>query len=158
MGSGTGVAVLVSPGTPAYRSRMRFSEDSLAVNTIRACRDGEIVLNDTIITRSVLITPDLVQDWTLRSIDELTTAHLEQLAGLQPEIVILGTGIRLRFPPVHISATLQMQGIGVEVMANDAACRTFNILLAEDRRVVVAIILDNPDISPASGSSSDRPT
>jgi hypothetical protein len=51
-----------------------------------------------------------------------------------------------------------MQGIGVEVMANDAACRTFNILLAEDRRVVVAIILDNPDISPASGSSSDRPT
>jgi uncharacterized protein len=55
--------------------------------------------------------------------------------------VLLGTGLQLRFPPPHYSVELLSRGIGVEIMANDAACRTFNILLSEDRQVLLALLL-----------------
>ena len=57
------------------------------------------------------------------------------------KVVIIGTGKTLKFPPPQVTAELQVKGIGVEIMAHDAACRTFNILLAEDRRVVVALLM-----------------
>jgi len=120
---------------------MRFSQDSLATHSIRAYRDGEILVNDQRIAHSVVITADVIQAWEPGSVEELTAQHFTQLGELQPEIVILGTGSRLRFPPPRLCVTLQARGIGVEVMATDAACRTFNVLLAEDRRVLAALII-----------------
>ena len=120
---------------------MRFSQDSFAPNSIRAYRDGEILVNDQTISHSVVITPDVIEDWEPCSIEELTLQHFTRLGELQPEIVILGTGRQLRFPPPQLSVDLQAQGIGVEIMATDAACRTFNVLLAEDRRVLAALII-----------------
>lgn len=120
---------------------MRFSQDSVAANSIRAYRDGEILVNDQTIAHSVVITVDIIQPWGPRSVGELTQQHFTQLGTLQPEIVILGTGSQLRFPPPQLSVALQAQGIGVEVMATDAACRTFNVLLAEERRVLAALII-----------------
>ena len=120
---------------------MRFSQDSFAANSIRAYRDGEILVNDQTISRSVVITPDSIQDWDPCSVEELTQQHFTQLGALQPEIVILGTGSRLSFPPHPLCIQLQTQGIGMEIMTTDAACRTFNVLLAEDRRVVAALII-----------------
>jgi uncharacterized protein len=79
--------------------------------------------------------------WEPRSVDELTAAHIDRLAGFDPEIVIIGTGRQLSFPPLALTAALQVRGIGVEIMAHDAACRTFNILLAEDRRVLAALMM-----------------
>ena len=67
--------------------------------------------------------------------------HCRQLGELGPEVVIIGTGKTLTFPPPQLTVGLQSQGIGVEIMAHDAACRTFNILLAEDRRVIAALIM-----------------
>ena len=122
-------------------SRMRFAEDSRASNTIRAYAAGEIIVNDTRIVQSVIITPDEVHHWAAHSFDKLQARHLEPVIDLQPEVVILGTGMQLRFPRPDITAGLQTRGIGVEIMATDAACRTFNILLAEERRVVAALIL-----------------
>ena len=124
---------------------MRFSQDSLAANSIRAYRDDEITINDRIITESVVITPDSIELWAPRRVTELTSRHMQQLGELQPEIVILGTGPALQFPAPALLAGLQTQAIGVEVMAHDAACRTFNILLAEDRRVVVALMMGGAD-------------
>ncbi len=120
---------------------MRFSQDSLAANSIRAYGDGEITINDKIISESVLVTPDSIELWAPRCVTELTAGHMQQLGMLQPEIVILGTGPALQFPATALLAVLQTQAIGVEVMAHDAACRTFNILLAEDRRVVAALMM-----------------
>jgi len=121
---------------------MRFTQDSFAGNSIRAYSDGEITLNNRTISQSVVITPDSIHSWEPRNIDELTAAHIEWLCELDPEIVIIGTGRQLRFPPPALTAVLQMRGIGVEVMAHDAACRTFNVLLAEDRRVVAALMMN----------------
>jgi uncharacterized protein len=124
---------------------MRFSQDSLAANSIRAYRDDEITINDRIITESVVITPDTIELWAPRRVTELTSRHMQQLGELQPEIVILGTGPALQFPAPALLVGLQTQAIGVEVMAHDAACRTFNILLAEDRRVVAALMMGGAD-------------
>jgi uncharacterized protein len=124
---------------------MRFAQDSFASNSIRAYSDGEITVNDKTINRSVIITPDLIQPWEPQHIDELTAEHCRQLGDLHPEVVIIGTGKTLKFPPPQLTVGLQMQGIGVEIMAHDAACRTFNILLAEDRRVVAALLMGVPE-------------
>ncbi|MGB5607447.1 MAG: Mth938-like domain-containing protein [Gammaproteobacteria bacterium] len=121
---------------------MRFAQDTFAVNSIRDYGRGKITLGDRIITRSAVITADAVmEDWPPQSMAELTAAHLQQLHALHPEIVLLGTGATLQFPPPEIRLGLQAEGIGLEIMATDAACRTFNILLAEERRVVAALMM-----------------
>jgi uncharacterized protein len=127
---------------------MRFAQDSFASNSIRAYSEGEILVNDKTIRHSVIITPDLVQTWEPQHIDELTAEHCRQLGELHPEVVIIGTGKTLKFPPQQLTVTLQTQGIGVEIMAHDAACRTFNILLAEDRRVVAGLIMEAAVTAP----------
>ena len=132
---------LPPPGGLRIFAGMRFSQDSFAINSIRAYSDGEITVNDKTISLSVVITPDNIQPWEPRSIDELTAEHINQLGELDPELVIIGTGKVLTFPPPALTAALLTRGIGVEIMAHDAACRTFNVLLAEDRRVVVALMM-----------------
>jgi uncharacterized protein len=77
----------------------------------------------------------------VRTHDALTLAAFDRLAGLPIEILLLGTGDRLRFPHPSLTAPLRAAGIGVEVMDTGAACRTYNILLAEDRRVGAALML-----------------
>jgi uncharacterized protein len=124
-----------------YGCRMRFSQDSTASHTIRAYGDGEIIINDRSIRHSVIITPDSIQPWAPSSLDDLQPAHFAAFAAWNPEIVLVGTGRLLRFPPPQFAVDLLARGIGVEIMANDAACRTFNILLAEDRQVLLALLL-----------------
>lgn len=120
---------------------MRFSQDAFATHSIRAYRAGEIIINDTSIRHSVIVTPDAIQPWEPRNLDELQQSHFTAFEAWRPEIVIVGTGVQLRFPPAHFSVDLLARGIGVEIMANDAACRTFNILLSEDRQVLLALLL-----------------
>ena len=139
-------SILVTPAPAAYLPAMRFAQDSFANNSIRAYSDGEITVNEKVINHSVIITPDLIQLWEPANIDELTAEHCRIIGDFNPEVVIIGTGKVLKFPSPPVIAGLQTQGIGVEVMAHDAACRTFNILLAEDRRVVVALLMGTPDL------------
>jgi uncharacterized protein len=92
---------------------------------------------------NVLVTPErVVTGWTAGGFDTLTEADFAALAELKPEVVLLGTGASLRFPHPRLTRALTDAGIGVEVMDTAAACRTFNILAAEGRRVVAAVILD----------------
>ena len=121
---------------------MRFAEDSIPTNSIQSWDEDGFVIDDRRICHSVVVTPDTVQVWSPTCIETLTAEHFEQLGALEPEIVIIGTGKTQKFPPARYAVGLQNRGIGVEVMANDAACRTFNVLLSEDRRVVVALMLD----------------
>jgi uncharacterized protein len=92
---------------------------------------------------NVLVTSErVVTGWTAGGFDALTEADFVALAELKPEVVLLGTGASLRFPHPRLTRALTDAGIGVEVMDTPAACRTFNILAAEGRRVVAAVILD----------------
>jgi len=79
--------------------------------------------------------------WSPPHLEGLRAEHLEALLSEAPEVVLLGTGQRLRFPAPEVSAPLVRAGVGMEVMDSGAACRTYNILASEGRRVVAAVLM-----------------
>lgn len=111
---------------------------------IRAYEVGHVQIDQTRYNHSVLVLPDSVQPWAPDSFAELTAVHLEKLASLKPEIVLLGTGSRLRFPATSWLARLMSMHIGIECMDTGAACRTYNLLMSEGRLVVAALLLRDP--------------
>lgn len=99
-------------------------------------------LRQEILTRSAIITPTrLLRDWAPQSFSELNAAHMDILVELAPEIVLLGSGNSLLWPAAHIVAPLAAAGIGYEVMNTAAACRTYNILMGDGRRVAAALLM-----------------
>ena len=102
-----------------------------------------IAVNGRRLTKSFILTPQrLIENWPPASIDRLTEADLQALADLDCPIVLLGTGVRQRFPPPALLRTLTERRIGVEVMDSGAACRTYNVLMAEGRDIVAALIIE----------------
>jgi uncharacterized protein len=83
-------------------------------------------------------------DWHCKQHTQLQQAHFDQLAELSPELVIFGSGSRLRFAPPVLLRTLMARRIGIETMDTVAACRTYNILAGEGRHVVAALLIEAP--------------
>ena len=103
---------------------------------------GGVLVNQRTLERSFLLAPDrLVEDWRPTAAGELLPADLYAALALQPALMLLGTGERQRFPPPAAMAARQQRGIGIEVMDNAAAARTFNVLANEGRRVVAGFLL-----------------
>lgn len=116
------------------------------INLVTAYADDSVTVARVRHRRSVIITPEQIfGDWRPSSGDELTVADLRPLVDLAPEVVLLGTGVRLRFPDPQAVAPLRARSIGVEVMDTAAACRTYNIIAAEGRKVVAALIIERGD-------------
>lgn len=89
----------------------------------------------------MVVTPDSIHtDWPATDFTNLCAAHFDFLLALNPELVLLGTGNTGRFPHPSLFSALIQRGIGLEVMDNRAACRTYNILASEGRRVLVALL------------------
>ena len=111
-------------------------------NLIRNYEVGRIIVNQDSYTRSLVVLPgQVVADWPPQTFEELALAHLAALVTLRPELVILGTGRRQRFPRAELLAPLVEAGLGWEVMDTGAACRTYNILMSEGRNVAAALLM-----------------
>lgn len=109
---------------------------------IRSYDSGEVVIDDYRYNSSVIVTPkQIFDDWQPQSFADLTPEHFSTLSGLNPQLIILGTGATQQFPEPALYASLVNRGIGVEVMATSAACRTYNVLVAEGRNVAAALLL-----------------
>ncbi|MCP4237328.1 MAG: hypothetical protein GY770_27720 [Aestuariibacter sp.] len=109
---------------------------------ISGYQDNAVIINDIHYHNSLVISADTLHNpWMVSSIETLDKASLQVIFDLDPEIVLLGTGIRQQFPVAKVIALFGQQGIGVDVMDNGALCRTFNILVAEGRAVVAGILL-----------------
>ena len=89
----------------------------------------------------ILTSGRLISDWGVADFAQLDRQAMEAVRALAPELIILGTGTRLRFPAAEITGPLQADGIGLEVMDTPAACRTFNLLASDGRHVAAAIII-----------------
>ena len=101
---------------------------------------GYVAINEQRHEHNIVVAPDQpVRQWDAETFDALTPDHLRAVLELKPEIVILGTGERQRFPASHLTRVLAEASVGFEVMDTKAACRTYNILVAEGRQVVAAI-------------------
>lgn len=110
---------------------------------IRACEPGKVTVNDQTVCSSCIVTPNALLDWPLRSMADLAREHLRPLHELELEIVLFGSGNRQHFPEMRSLLTLTDRGIGFEIMDTHAACRTYNILMAEGRAVAAALIINN---------------
>jgi uncharacterized protein len=111
-----------------------------AVNTITGYGEGYVLINGQRRESSVVVLPDRLLEWPAQRFDALTPEDFSLFAELKAEIVLLGTGPRQRFPHPRLTAALARAGIGVEVMDVQAACRTYNILVAEERKVAAALL------------------
>jgi uncharacterized protein len=112
------------------------------IKVIRAYAPGRINVSDALLTKSFIVAADtLVQDWPPQRFEELTSEHLKAALALEPEILIIGTGKEQHFLPGELMAALSKSGMGLEVMDTAAACRTYNVLLSEDRKVVAALLM-----------------
>jgi uncharacterized protein len=123
---------------------MKFTLDAgSGVNVIRSYTYGsEVRVGEKAVHTSCIVSADtLIQSWEPTTVGELTSEHLAPIFELQPEVVLLGTGSVQRFPAAGIRAAFASRGIGLEIMDLGAACRTFNILVQEERRVVAALML-----------------
>jgi len=103
--------------------------------------DG-VLVNDKTLNSSFILTPnELVENWRPASSQELVADDMQALLDLNPALVILGTGFRQQFPSAAVLAACLTRGIGIEVMDNAAAARTFNVLATEGRKVVAGFIV-----------------
>ena len=110
-------------------------------NQVTGYGTGYISINAVRHVTHLLITPQQVEVWAVPAFDALTLDNFTHLASFDPELVILGTGRDQLFPRAELLQPLLEAGIGLEVMDTGAACRTYNILMAEGRRVLAAILL-----------------
>jgi len=110
--------------------------------SLRFVRSDAIGVNESSLSRSFYLSPDqLVEDWRPCAVSDLLADDLSGPLSLQPEVILLGTGDHQQFPPTAILAACLTRGIGIEVMDNAAAARTFSVLANEGRRVVAAFLL-----------------
>ncbi len=112
--------------------------------SLRAADGRSARVNDRVLGNSFFLTPDqLVEQWPVTDVAALQVADLEPILALKPALILLGTGERQAFPPAVVMAACLSRGIGLEVMNNPAAARTFNILAGEGRKVAAAFILED---------------
>ena len=122
---------------------MKIQPDKFDVQSISGYGPDWVSIATEKITTSVVIgSRGQRVAWGCKAFDELDTPHFEMLATLAPEIVIFGSGNRIRFPKPQWLTPLYSKRIGLETMDMQAACRTYNILAGEGRDVVLAILIE----------------
>ena len=126
---------------------MSLAEEKITSRySISGYNPGEIIVNGTAYRESLILSPQSIHcPWSVLSVDELDESDLQPVIDLKPRVVLLGTGEHQIFPDARIFGLFGQRGIGLEVMDNGALCRTFNVLVAEDREVVAAIIQNPTD-------------
>ncbi|HBY64146.1 MAG TPA: hypothetical protein DEH78_30360 [Solibacterales bacterium] len=123
---------------------MKLHADPLThLNTVTAYGPGFVEINKVRHDGNLVVAPDRpLARWSATGFDALSEDDFAALLPLAPEVVLLGTGSRQRFPHPSLTHPLTAARVGVEVMDTPAACRTYNILMAEGRRVVAAFIVE----------------
>jgi uncharacterized protein len=118
------------------------SSSTQQYQTVTGYFDGGVEINQQPFDTSLTVMPEVTpRPWPVAAFEDLAETHFEEIARDEPDVVILGTGARQRFVHPRLIASLSARRIGVECMDNQAACRTYNILMGEGRKVTLALIL-----------------
>jgi uncharacterized protein len=124
---------------------------------IRAVSGQGIQIGELWYHSSLILSADcLIPEWALDHVQNCNAGLLEPIFELRPDVVLFGTGTRQHFLPAELMMEFYQRSVGVEVMATDAACRTFNVLVSEGRRVVAALVQSraNPQTQSMNGISA----
>ncbi|MBG6219560.1 MULTISPECIES: Mth938-like domain-containing protein [unclassified Janthinobacterium] len=126
------------------------ASSTLQYQTVTGYDENGVEINAQPYNYSLIIMPEMPpRAWDVGSFEQLSEAHFAQILADAPDVVILGTGERQRFVHPKLTAALTMRRIGVECMDSQAACRTYNILMGEGRKVTLALIM-----APGAGSAA----
>ena len=121
---------------------MQIDLEKTQGNVIRSYAPGELRINDLVFHESVILTTTEIHTaWAPNDITKLCIADFEFALAQNPEVILFGTGETQYFPPPALIADVMNRGIGFEFMDTGAACRTYNVLASEQRRVVAALML-----------------
>ena len=120
---------------------MKFHLSTASGNVVTGSGPGWVRVGAREYRTSLVLTADTISDWAPAGFDALAEDDFARLLGLEPDVVVLGTGASIRFPHPRLTRALTEARVGIEVMDTAAACRTFNVLAAEGRRVVAALII-----------------
>ena len=122
---------------------MRFTQDlSSGINLIRAYGGGELRVNEHAYRGAVILSAStVIPEANIHNLDDLVSLDVSRVLALEPELVLLGTGTRQIFPAASFGAQFLQAGIGFEAMDTSAACRTFNVLVGEQRRVAAMLLI-----------------
>jgi uncharacterized protein len=119
------------------------SDPHSGANTITGYGDGYVEINQTPYAHAVLLSSDgAIMEWPVKTFESLEAHHFEQMVALKPELILIGTGSKQRFPKPELLKALIAAKIGFEIMDSQAACRTYNILVGEGRQVLLALIVE----------------
>ena len=119
------------------------SDPHSGANTITGYGDGYVEINQTPYAHAVLLSSDgAISEWSVQSFEGLEASHFSQMVDLNPELILIGTGSKQRFPKPELLKSLILAKIGFEIMDSQAACRTYNILVGEGRQVLLALIVE----------------
>lgn len=137
------VIPLYAPHFACDAVRMKFTSDKAQGNIIRSFKPGEIHLRDQVLTTNVIIGPEhIFPDWQPARFEDLSIADFQIALDQHPDIILFGAGATQRFLDIAVTTEIMRSGVAIEVMPTDAACRTFNILIAENRAAVAALLID----------------
>ncbi len=121
--------------------KIELDVPSADLNMIQSYSDGGIIINHVTYTDSIIVCPSqTVESWPVQRPAELAIGHFLPLLDMAPELVLLGTGKRLQFPEQQILSLFLSVNIGIEVMDTAAACRAYNFIAGEGRKVVAALL------------------
>ena len=119
------------------------SDPHSGANTITGYGDGYVEINQIPYNHAVLLSSDgAISAWPVALFDGLKESDFAQMVDLKPELILIGTGSRQRFPKPELLKSLILAKIGFEIMDSQAACRTYNILVGEGRQVLLALIVE----------------
>ncbi len=123
---------------------MKLQSDSHSgANTITGYGDGYVEITQVPYAHAVLLSSEgVISEWPAKSFEDLEASHFAQMVAIKPELVLIGTGSRQRFPRPQLLKSLIDAKIGFEIMDSQAACRTYNILVGEGRQVLLALIVE----------------
>ncbi len=117
-------------------------DNQTAKYQVKGYKPGAIQVNDDWLFTSIVISAsELIHPWSPNSITEINHSHIDSLISMSPEIILFGSGSKMEFIDPKLLISIQQQGIGVECMDTKAACRTFNILLSENRHALAALLI-----------------
>ena len=109
---------------------------------IQSYDDTQIVINDVTYRQTIVVTmQDVIDSWPITDVDQLETSQLNLILEQQPEIVLIGTGAVQKIVNSSIQNYFAQHNLGIEIMSTGAACRTFNILISENRQVAAILII-----------------
>ncbi len=116
---------------------------SSSINLITAANGNHFLIGEQTYRHSLIVSPKLIEPWPPENFQSITKFHFELIAPHNAEIVIIGTGGSLKFPHPDVLMPLQDQKCGFEVMDTKAACRTYNVLVGDDRNVIACLLPDD---------------